>query len=113
MVEGSPANKYVRMHTRSPWKRAHSPWKHEVSHCESVPSAVVKEPVAPSSIVDKYHYHQRHPEQVKGEERGGGRETKGREEVSHGDAKQQMEMSIALIKYINTGIHTYIICQYV
>ena len=97
------------MHTRSPWKRAYSPWKHEVSHCESVPSAMVKEPVSPSSIVDEDHYHQRHPEQVKGEEKGGEGRRRGRGKGSHDDAKQQMETSIALITYISTDIHTYII----
>ena len=37
------------------------PREDQISHRETVPATVVKEPVATSPIVDKYHYHQGKP----------------------------------------------------
>ena len=54
--EKNHGNTYI-LYTRSPWRQACSPWKHEISHCESIPSTVVEEPVPTPSVVDKDHYY--------------------------------------------------------
>lgn len=48
------------------------PGEHEVSHSETIPLAVIEEPVPTTTVVDKDHYHKREAVGVEGGE--GGRE---------------------------------------
>lgn len=41
------------------------PWKHEVGDSQAIPGRMIKEPVAPASVINKNHDHQTQPIETK------------------------------------------------